>query len=94
MTLHDVATQVHRLSRGRINGERFTYAQLKANIATWCRIGNGRYIGSIVLPDGEWLYELTSGDFGYDYYIPDTREQENALYDALNLPHNYFCHVS
>ena len=94
MTLHETAKQIHSLTGGRVNGEQYTLAQLEKNISTWCMIGNGRFIGSVTLPDGEWLYELTSGDYGYDYCIPDTREQENRLYEALGLPHNYFCHAS
>ena len=93
MTLHDVSTQIFNLTNGRVNGEQFSLLQLQANIATWCRIGEGRYIGSVTLPDGEWLYKLTKGDYGYDYFIPDTRDQENRLYDELGLPHNYFGHV-
>lgn len=94
MTLHDVATQIHSMTGGHVNGEKYSLAQLEKNIATWCRNAEGHYIGIVSLPDGDWLYELTKGDYGYDYSIPDTREQENRLYDVLGLPHNYFCHAS
>lgn len=94
MTLHDVSTQIYSLTGGHVNGEHYSLAQLEKCISIWCRNANGHYIGIVSLADGDWLYELTCGDYGYDYSIPDTREQENRLYDALGLPHNYFCHAS
>lgn len=45
--------------------------------------GSDRYIFQIALPDGEWFCEITRGSYGYDLYVPETREQEAHLIDLL-----------
>lgn len=78
MTLNQTARQLHKLSKGRINGEKFTIQELKEVLAMWMR-DSDTYIGRITLPDGEWFFLVDR--FPYDkkcfgYYIPDTREHE------------------
>ena len=92
MTLHDVSTQLYNLTLGGfVNGEKFTKQQLEANLRRWMReperlkIKN-RLVIEICLQDGRWLATVDRFDDtpdGYDYYIPDTREQEQKLKDLL-----------
>lgn len=84
MTLREVASQVHALSHGRVNGEKFTKRELKNVFTMWMREST-RYIGEITLADGNWLFALGRYADEYDYWIPDTREQEQRLYDALGI---------
>ena len=42
-------------------------------------------IGEVTLADGNWLFALGRYADEYDYWIPDTREQEQRLYDALGI---------
>ena len=87
MTIKEIAKQIHQLSGGMVNGEKFTKAELEIAFRKWMQTGN-RYIGSVVLPDGEWLFSLDR--FGqkpdeYDYFIPYNRGQEQELYKVLGL---------
>lgn len=80
MTLHDIATQIHHISAGRVNGERFSRHELEATLGRWLREPQSRYILEAELPDGRWLVKAENLGRGmFDYYIPDTREQEAAL---------------
>lgn len=82
MTLHNIATQLHSLSvGGYFNGERFTVSRLHDQLASWLRTGD-KLVMEIALPDGRWLFSVTRfapNPDGFDYYIPDTRDEENAL---------------
>ena len=87
MTIKEIADQIYRMSKGQVNGEKFTKRELENVFRMWMRTGN-EYIGSVILPDGEWLFLIDR--FGhdqsqYDYYIPDTREHEKSLYKALGI---------
>ena len=87
MTIKEIADQIYRMSKGQVNGEKYTKRELENVFRMWMRTGN-EYIGSVVLHDGEWLFLIDR--FGhdqnqYDYYIPDTREHEKALYKALGI---------
>lgn len=88
MTIKEIAGQLHKMSKGHINGEKFTKRELENVFQMWMR-NSTRYIGSITLPDGEWLFSLDRfGDKAdqFDYTIPDTREQEMELmYKGLGL---------
>ena len=92
MTLHDIATQLHNLTDGRINGEHFTKHELESNLRRWMRHSElnklaGRLVIEISLPDGKWLATVdqhSDGADGYDYFIPDTREQESILWTQLS----------
>lgn len=91
MTLHNIASQLHSLSDGRINGEHFTKAELERALQMWMRNSErnaikNAFVLEIVLRDGAWLAEVTrfaDSPDGFDYWIPDTREQEARLYEAL-----------
>lgn len=93
MTLHDIASQLHDLSvDGCFNGEHFTRAGLETAIRMWMRnpehnkIKN-RYVLEISLQDGRWLMtidKISDSADGYDYYIPDTRDEEGRLWDLLS----------
>lgn len=92
MTLHNIASQLHKLAvDGRINGEHFTEAELERALRHWMRDAEhnaikNAFVLEIVLKDGAWLAEVSRFDEsadGFDYWIPDTREQEARLYEAL-----------
>lgn len=91
MTIHEVATQLFQLSNGNINGEQFSPAELSRFLGQFFRKGmslklGDRVILQIALPDGEWYFQITHYNDkidGFDYYIPDTREQEQMLWDEL-----------
>lgn len=91
MTLHDVASQLHNLTAGRINGERWSLTQTQRYLHNWLvripaiegKAQAEQYL-TVTLPDGEWLAKaerLAGGE--YDYTIPDTREQESRLWAEM-----------
>lgn len=90
MTVREVATQLCEISTdGKFNGEKFTRRELADYIHNMFRgelkLGN-RFVMSMVLKDGEWLFAVdrfADRADGYDYWIPDTREQEQELWEAL-----------
>lgn len=88
MTLYGVCKNIISLS-DLINGERFTVRRLNAQLSAQFRgrtkIEN-KLVISIMLPDGEWLMTVnrfSTADDGFDYYIPETREQEDEIFRAL-----------
>ena len=88
MTIHDTAAQLHRLSvAGYFNGEKFTVKRLADQIAAWFRGTDKRQIVmEIALPDGRWFFTVNrfgDGPDGYDYTIPETREQEARIKGLL-----------
>lgn len=88
MTIKEVATQLYNCSvAGYINGVKFTKSQFIDVVRAWMTRGNyNSYIGEICLPDGRWLFKITKWadrPDGYDYYIPDTAEQNSILMDEL-----------
>ena len=80
MSIKEITTQLYDLSiAGYFNREKFTKARLETYINTMLRTGDS-LIMEVALPDGWWLCEVQKvNGAGYDYYIPDTREQETAL---------------
>ena len=89
MTLKEVSNQVYGLALGGyINGEKFTAERLYKQMRAMLRTGDN-YIFEICLPDGRWMaeaYRVRVGDQTfYDYFIPDTRDQETGLYQKLGL---------
>lgn len=88
MTLHDVSTQIFGLSvGGYFNREKFTQQSLhnfiKRMFSTPLKGGN-RLVMEIALPDGWWYFYITEYAKGeFDYYIPDTREQEKRVFAIL-----------
>ncbi len=85
MTLKELTTQLHSLTKGHINGESFTVTELQAVIAKWLQTGNS-YILEAKLPDGNWLCEISKNPaYGYGYFLPETRNQEKWLYEKLGI---------
>ena len=91
MTIHEIATQLHRSSLGgHFNGEKFTKQELEHYIHNCFSKGllrlENRLVMEIRLRDGEWLFTVdrfSNSTDGFDYYIPDTREQENHIWTLL-----------
>jgi len=93
MTIHEVAAQLHSLSvAGYFNGEKFSKQQLESYIARSFRpevhlkAGN-RLVMEIALRDGRWYFTVdrfADRPDGFDYTIPDDREQEAHIIALLN----------
>ena len=81
MTKAELTTQLINLSvAGYFNGEKFTKERLNNYIGKMCRNVGDKLFMEISLPDGRWLFKITHyADGEWDYYIPDTREQEYKL---------------
>ena len=89
MTIREIAEQLHNLSGGQINGQHYTKAETASYIYNMFRGSlklKNRLVMQIVLPDGEWLMTVnrfSNEPDGFDYTIPDTREQEQMLWSQL-----------
>lgn len=92
MTLREISTQLHSISvGGYFNREKFTRQQLHSYIAGMFREGvklsiENTLVMEIALRDGWWYFTVTrwgDGPDGYDYYIPDTREESNRIIERL-----------
>ena len=89
MTIREVCKQLYDLSvGGYFNGEKFTLDRLinqtKNMFRTPLKAGN-RLVMQIALPDGWWNFYIVEYDKGqFDYYIPDTREQEKRVIAILD----------
>ena len=91
MTLHEVSSQLYNLTSGHVCGENYTKTQLERVIRMWMRdsehntIKNRRVI-TIALPDGEWpatIDRFSASADGFDYWIPDTRDEAQAFWDRF-----------
>lgn len=82
MTLHEISSQLYSLSvDGFFNHQKVTASWLKNHIQeNLVQRGKDSFVMEILLPDGWWhfaVHKFTDGNrIGYDYTIPDTREQE------------------
>lgn len=92
MTIKEVANQIYSLSLGHyVNGVKFTKRELESTLARWMRNAENNKIKNCVvmeicMADGRWLTEVfkyADRPDGYDYDIPDNREQEKRIYEAL-----------
>ena len=89
MTIKQLTEQLHALSVGGFfNGEKFTKAELRDYITRVFRpeLNARRWVMEIALPDGRWLFSInrySDRDDGFDYFIPETRDQEKSLADSL-----------
>lgn len=92
MTLHDVSNALYNISvGGYFNGEKFTKSRLYSYIKNAFRDEvrlpiPGRVIMEISLPDGRWFMSINHYNDkpdGYDWWIPDTREQSDGLINQL-----------
>lgn len=88
MTIKEVSASLYNLSVGGVfNGERFTASQFDRLISNYFREGvqltlGNRVVLEITLPDGSWFFQVVRYNDkpdGFDYDIPDTREQEQRL---------------
>lgn len=86
MTFIETTNQIYDLTiEGYINGEKFTRSQFKEAVKHWFLTGN-RYIIEVCLPDGRWLCKISKFANGeWDYFLPETREQEDHLYAELGI---------
>ena len=86
MTFTDTINQIYDLTiAGFINGEKFTKTEFKEALKHWLLAKNS-YIIEISLPDGRWLCKISKFANGeYDYFLPETREQEKRLYAELGI---------
>lgn len=81
MTLNQMSDMIWKHSVGHVlNGQRNT----KDNFRFWFKrmFSNGKQkvLFSMNYPDGEWLcMAIHDPRFGYDYIVPDTREEESKL---------------
>lgn len=86
MTITTIANQIHDMAiAGYINGEKFTKKELSSCLRTWLKTKD-QHIIEVSLPDGRWLckvYRYAKNE--YDYFLPDTREQERRLYAELGI---------
>lgn len=87
MTLNNVIDQLYDLSvAGFFNREKYTKAELKTYIHSFFRpeIHTKVFTMEIALPDGWWHFEIHQDPrWGYDYIIPETREQEALVIQHL-----------
>lgn len=90
MTIRELAGQLHNLATDHnINGERRSCQWLEHYIRKMFD-PQSRPLTSLVmeiqLPDGNWLMTVnrySDSPDGFDYYIPDNREQENRIWKEL-----------
>ena len=91
MTLHETAQSLHKLAvGGYFNHEKFSLGRLESMLkslfkAGALKLGNSVAI-EIAMPDGWWLCKVihyNNRPDGFDYYIPETREQEARIWSAL-----------
>ena len=85
MTLHNLTEQLYDLSvAGYFNGEKFTKERLERYIYNLMIHADTKVIiMEIALPDARWNFKISRwverGSFQFDYYIPETREDEYKM---------------
>lgn len=79
MTLKDITNQLYDLTKGKINSTHFTKNQLNNYIRKMV-VPYVPHLIEVSLPDGKWwcFIDLTK-EYGYDYQIGETREQETEM---------------
>ena len=88
MTIHEISKQIIDISVGGVlNGEVFTVERLCTYIQKMIRNDSDNLIMEISLPDGLWYFQIRRwterGHFQYEYFLPETREQEMRLKKSL-----------
>ena len=87
MTKSDVLKQVYELSvNGNFNRENgWSFSKFKSYIAEkFSSEKRQSIIMEIELPDGWWYMSISRFKNGHwDYYIPDTKEENKRLYDEI-----------
>jgi hypothetical protein len=86
MTLTEVTNQIYDLTiAGYINGEKFTKKEFKDAMHHWF-LTKSQFIIEVSLPDGRWLCKIAYiGNGEWDYFLPETRKQEERLYAELGI---------
>ena len=91
MTLKETCKQIHDLSLGGfINREKFSFTEFYNAAKHWMN-GTDSYVFEIALPDGWWYARLIKYGYtndSYDYYIPDTREESDKIFNDLIAKYN------
>ena len=95
MTIYEFTNQLMKLSvNGKFNGEKRSEKWLRTYIQSMFRTGGNDLIMEISLPDGDWLFNIHKwkeyGHDQYDYTIPETRKQEDRLYEKLGVKRDEF----
>lgn len=84
MTLRQTTDQIFKLALGGyINHEKYTADRFYRQCRALLRNGTTTLTFEIALPDGWWFFEVNKyadRPDGYDYFIPETREQEEKLF--------------
>lgn len=90
MTINEMTNQLYDLSvAGYFNGEKYSRKEFAEYVKGIFRpeTNRTRWFMEISLPDGRWYFQITrfsDSKDGFDYYIPETRTQEQALISNLN----------
>lgn len=90
MTIREISTQLYDLAVGHmLNSKTWTRQGLEHYIRTMftgsLKLDNAVAM-EISLPDGKWLMTVnrfSDAADGYDYYIPDNRDQEKRIWHML-----------
>jgi len=85
MTFRELVNQLYGLSvDGWFNGVQFTKQELANYIRSMFRISgrgvrllNNRLVMRIAMPDGEWFFWIKKHGSAWEYWIPETRDQES-----------------
>ena len=89
MTIHELVNQLHGLSvGGYFNGEKFSKSRLTDYIRKMLSGRHNRLIMEISLPDGRWFFTVnrfSQANDGYDYYIPNNRENESVIKNSMHI---------
>lgn len=85
MTITNISAQLYDLATGHyINDVKFTSStELMSVLKMWLHKEESSFIFQIALPDGKWMAKAIRKGSYFDYYIPDTREQEERLWKEL-----------
>lgn len=79
MTKRELINQVFSLSNGKLNRSEMTRAEFISDCVSQLEKYRHAWF-SITLPDGDWLMFVDHNPtWGWDYMIPDSREQEKAF---------------
>lgn len=85
MTKLELVNQLVDLSvNSTFNGETFGKKRLYAYISKMCHNIGDSVVMNISLLDGDWYFRINRySACGFDYYIPETREQELRIVEEL-----------
>ena len=89
MTINEMTNQLYDLSAaGYFNGEKYSRKEFAEYVKGIFRpeTNRKRWLMEIAMPDGRWYFQMTrfsDSKDGFDYYIPETRTQEQALISNL-----------